>query len=391
MSTVDACCERCLRRSWLLSNLSILLNYCARDCGRLLALLKLSDEDLVQAIGGSRRAELKKLCERFQAKQIEQAPGVERVCRHDPSYPRALQSWAGGPTMLHVIGGTKRLAELTAGPTVAIVGSVKASDYGMEMARSFARGLAASGVTVVTSFADGIAAAAHAGALEADGLTVSVMAGGVDVCKPASRRELYERVMANGCAVAELPCGMQPPRWGEPGRARTVAGLAQLTIVIEAEENQWALVGARVAQSLGRTVGALPGRVTSPLAQGTCLLLMGGASLVRGPQDALNLLYECSGPVRTQVRAGASKRAQASSTRTTTRANRHVTPEPAQLEPRLRATLEQVGAGRDTAGKLTAARKDTGEALLELAELELMGLLARGDGGRYVPRSALGG
>jgi DNA processing protein len=374
MRTRRACCEKCLRRSWLLSRLSILLNYSSRDCDRLLALLELGDEELVQAIGGRRRRELTNLCERFRAEQVEQAPGVNRVCRHGPDYPRALRSWAGAPAMLHVIGQTKRLRELTAGPVVAIVGATKASDYGMEMARSFARGLAASGVTVVSAFADGIAAAAHAGALEADGPTVSVMAGGVDVCKPAGRRELCERVKAHGCAVAELPCGAPVPRWGGTACARTVAGLAELTIVIEAEESSRELVGARVAKALDRTVAALPGRVTSPLSQGTCALLMQGAPLVRGPADALDLLYG-AGPRRPG----------------TPHERRPAMPEPAKLEPRLRAMLEHVGAGRDTPGKLTGAGADPGEAMLALSELELMGLLGRGDGGRYVPRESLAG
>ena len=101
---------------------------------------------------------------------------------------------------------------------------------------------------------------------------------------------------------------------------------------------------------------------------------MDGASLVRGPQDVLELLY----------RIGASP------------PDGHAAPEPhagpepyAALEPRLKATLERVGAGCDTPDKLTRAGADSAEVLLALSELELMGLLARGDGGRYVPRHPL--
>jgi DNA processing protein len=358
-------CEQCLRRSWLLGCLRVRLSYRSRDREQLLALLELNDEQLIQAIAGRRRGELTERWERFAADELERAPGSEQVCRHAPGYPRALASWAGGPAMLWVRGGVKRLQELTSRPVVAIAGDRRASDYGMEMARSLARGLAASGVTVVSGFGDAIATAAQAGALEADGATVSVMAGGVDVFTPTRRRGLYEQTQRKGCAVAELPCGTQAPRWGWLAGARTMAGLAELAIVIEAEESPHELVAARVAKALGRTVAALPGRVTSPLSRGTCALLMEGAPLVRGPADALDLLYD---------------------TEATAPADRQM-----GLEPRLRATLEQVGAGRDTPGRLTAADEDAGETLLALAELELMGLLARGDGGRYVPRDSLAG
>lgn len=288
---------------------------------------------------------------------------------------------AGAPRMLHVVGGRERLRELTSEPAVAIVGSERATDYGMEMARSLARGLAASGVTVVSGLANGIAAAAHAGALEVDGPTVTVMAGGVDVARPASRRGLYERVIASGCAVAELGCGFGQRRWCGPARARTVVGLARLTIVVEADEGP-ELVGARAALKMGRTVAAVPGRVSSPVSRGTNALLMEGAPLVRGPEDALRWLYG----MQQRPSRRAPKHGQ-----TAGRGQGVRRQPPRKLEPRLQAVLEQVGAGRDTPGKLTSAGEDPGETMLALTELKLMGMLARGDGGRYVPRESLAG
>jgi DNA processing protein len=292
--------------------------------------------------------------------------GVEALSRDCPGYPRALQESPGAPRTLYVAGGRERLARLLAEPVVAIVGSERASDYGMEMARGLARGLAVSGVTVVSAFANGIAAAAHAGALEIDdGPTVTAMAGGVDVVQPAGRRGLYERVVASGCAIAQAPCGMAQGRWGAIARAHTVAALAAVTIVVEADDNPWDLRIARGAQALGRTVAALPGRVTSPVSRGTNALLAEGAPLVRSAADALDLLHGLD-----------VSRLDASSL-------------PSGLRGDLRATLERVGAGEDTPGKLTGPGDDPGEILLALAELELMGLLGRGDGGRYVPRQSL--
>jgi DNA processing protein len=291
--------------------------------------------------------------------------GVETVCLRSPGYPPALEESPDAPRMLYVVGGRERLARLTAGPVVAIAGSRRPTDYGMEMARSLARGLAVSGVTVVSGFANGIAAAAHAGALETDGPTLTVMAGGVDVVEPAGRRELYERVIAGGCALAEQPCGMTQGRWGAGARERTVAALAAVTIVVEAEDKPWDLRIAHTARALGRTVAAIPGRVTSPASRGTNALLADGAPLVRGAADALDLLHGL-----TALHLDASSL-------------------PSELRPDLRKTLERVGAGEDTPGKLTRAGDDPGEMLLALAELELMGLLGRGDGGRYVPRQSL--
>jgi DNA processing protein len=369
-------CGECLRRSWLLAMLSARLSYHARDRRRLLALLALGDEELIQAIGGRRRRELRERHARFTQEDLRWSLGAQAICRHHPGYPRGL-GLAGdrAPRMLFLAGVAQRLEELGTQPTVAIVGSRRATDYGMEMARSLARGLAASGVTVAGGLSDGITVAAQEGALEADGKTLAVMDGGLDVACPARRRALYRRLRATSCIVAELPCGCSPRRWCYTARERIVAGLAQLTIVVEADDDPGELLGARVAKALGRGVAAVPGRVTSPVSRGTHALLMAGAPLVRGPGDVLELLYEGNPP-----------RGQDSTTRRT-----YETPKPTELEPRLKETLELVGIGKDTPAKLTAGSADAGEALLALSELELMGLLTRGDGGRYVPRESLAG
>jgi DNA processing protein len=361
----EGACRSCLRRSWLLSALSASLDYQFGNVQRLTELLALSDEHLLSAVGGRRRQELIAGHARFDHRDLRNAEGALSVCRHRSSYPKALRD-AGSPAMLNVHGGVGRLRDLTAAPTVAILGSSRASDYGVEMAKSFARGLAASGVTVTSGLSDGIEVAAHAGALEVSGATVAVIPGGLDAGYPAKRRSVYERISRHGCAVAELPRGSEPRRWGRVAGQRILVRLARLVIVVEAREHARELAGARIAQALGRTLAAVPGRVTSPASSGTHALLMSGAHLVRGPADALELLY---GP-----------QPQATAPRPCSRA---------ELEPRLQATLERVGEGRDTPGKLTRDGGDCGEILLALSELELLGLLARGDGGRYVPRHAL--
>ncbi len=287
-------------------------------------------------------------------------PSRAEVCRHDPRFPVALAQMRGAPRVLHVVGGPERLERLLGQPAVAIVGSHKATDYGMETTRGLARGLAASGVTVLGALADGIAAAAHLGALEVDGPTVTVMPGGANVCYPASRRALHKRIGDVGCVVSEQPWGRGIQRWSHLARTRIVVGMAQMVILVEAEENPTALAPARLAEVLGRTVAAVPGRVSSPASQGPHALLAAGARLIRGPQDALDALYGVG------IKQAPAKKIP--------------------LTPSLREVLAQVGSGHDTLAKLAAAGHDAEETIVALAELELTGALVRGDGGRYLPR-----
>jgi DNA processing protein len=366
-----AACTGCRRRSWLLSSLSGPLEYCARDRARLLELLALEDGELIEAVAGRRKAELQARYEHFRPAELPSDPQVEAICRHCRDYPPALDDRAA-PHVLEVAGTAARLAKLTAAPVAAILGSRAPSDYGVQMARSLARGLAASGVTVVASLTDGIAVAAHAGALDGGSASVAVMGGGLAVSCPARRRSLYERVKRAGCAVSELPLDCAGRRWGQLASERILAALPRVVVVVEADDTPEDLAAARIAVALGRTVAAIPGRVTSPLSRGTHALLMDGATLVRDPRDVLELLYTL-GP------SEQSKPPLAPASASTQDG----------LQPRLRAILERVGAGCDTPGKLAHAGVEPAAAVLALSELEVIGLLTRGDGGRYIPRNAL--
>jgi DNA processing protein len=413
-------CPECTRRCWLLGVLSVRLDCRSRDETRLLELLELEDDDLIDAIAGRRRREIRHAWKRFVAEGFgaeglslerhgvprgahgaqlgAQTPNtgadrhrIETVCRHSRCYPEALRGIVGGPQMLHVHGGSERLANLAVRPTVAIVGTAKPTDYGMEMARGLARGLSASGVTIVSALASGIAAAALAGAQETGGSALVVVAGGLDAAVPASRRGVYETLMTNGCAISELEGAEPRRRWAAIAGRRAVAGLAKLTVVVEAGEGAAELRNAQIAKELGRTVAAMPGRVTSPASIGTNLMLRDGAPLVRDAADALELLSELG----VEARGGWRPRPDGSEADGTGKIQQDSEKQragdagPHELEPRLKTILERVGAGLDTPGKLTEPGEDAGEIMLALAELEVMGLLNRGDGGRYVPRQSL--
>jgi DNA processing protein len=361
-------CVSCQRRSWLLGALNGRLEYVGRSPTRLAALLELSDERLIEAVGGRESMQLLDRYEGLAPEHLAPAAGVQQVCHHDPSFPKPLAAALGPPRLLNVAGGLERLGELLGEPTVAIVGARAASDYGMEVAQGLARGLAASGVTVLSGLAEGIATAAHEGALEVAGArTVTVCAGGVDVSHPASRRSLQRRVCAVGCALAELPCGVRPRSWCHTARARIVVALASAVVVVEAGERPGELLHARLARETGAAVAAVPGRVTSPLSRGTHALLRDGAHLVRDAQDALDALYGVDG------HAPPPKR------------RRRAEPTP-ELAPELRALLDEVAAGRDTVASLLATGAPERETLIGLARLECSGAVVRGDAGRYVAR-----
>lgn len=362
----DSACSDCRRRSWLLATLGPSLDYVCRDRDQMMAILALEDEQLISALGGSRRPQLRASYARLGQGPHPRARGLQTVCTHTRGYPRALD-FPAAPRMLYLAGNLARTGGLAHAPAVAIVGTARATDYGMQAARSLARGLALSGVRVVCACAEGIGLAALCGAVEAAGRVVCVMPGGIDVSCPAALRSSL-RQARHGCAVAELPCGVRGRRWGAPASERIVTGLAALTVVVEAEDDPRALRAAAITGSLERQLAAVPGRVTTLQASGTNALLAAGASLVRGPEDALALL----GGAATPPPAAPG-------------------PWPTELSPRLRAVLEEVGAGRDTPERLARGGRRLHEALLALSELELMGLLARGDGGRYLPRGGLDG
>jgi DNA processing protein len=254
-------------------------------------------------------------------------------------------------------GGLERLA---GDPAVAIVGSRRASSYGLEVARALARDLSACGVPVVSGMALGVDSAAHEGALEGGGLTVAVLGGGADVPYPRSKLGLYRRIASNGLIVSELPPALQPFRWCFPARNRIMAGVSTMTVVVEGNTSSGSLITAGFAADLGREVGAVPGQVTSALAGGPNGLIRDGACVVRGAEDVLDALY------------GAGEGARRAS---------GATP---HLDERLQRLLGAVERGRRSADAIASDPAEVAEVLTGLTELELLGLVRRGDGGSYV-------
>ncbi len=365
-------CPACLRRSWLLAALAPNLDLVWKQRKPLKDVLALTDLDLVDALGGKDHARLLARHEAFDvdaARRAAERAGTEALCRHDPAFPKQLDTGPGAPWVLHVAGGLDRFSRLVGAgagtdegpPVVAIVGTRRASAEGLEMARTLGRGLSRAGVTVVSGMALGIDSAAHAGALDGGGATVAVLAGAAEIAYPRSKAGLHERILAQACAVSELPPGFEPFRWCFPARNRIIAGLAELTLVVEGAERSGSLITADFASALGREVAAVPGRATSPRTRGSNGLIRDGATLVLGVDDVLDAVL------------GFDRDAEATAT-----------PRAAGLDPALATLLDAVAAGTDTVAALASTPAGADAALLGLAELEQEGLVKRAGGGRYV-------
>jgi DNA processing protein len=203
----------------------------------------------------------------------------------DGQYPDALARIPERPDALRLRGS------LGSARRVAIVGSRLSDEYGDDMARTIAAGLARAGVSVVSGGALGIDAAAHEAALAAGGHTVAVLGTGIDVAYPARHRDLFDRILESGGAlVSEQPDGMPGLRQNFPRRNRIVSGLSEAVVVVRAGEKSGALITAAWARAQGVPVLAVPGDVRDPLSAGTTALLRGGARVAASAEDVLGAL-----------------------------------------------------------------------------------------------------
>lgn len=209
-------------------------------------------------------------------------------CRHiisltDDRYPPLLRELPDAPRLLYVEGDP----ELLSSPQIAIVGSRNPTPVGRELAFRFGAGLSRAGFTVTSGLAIGIDGAAHHGALTASGLTVAVMATGLDRVYPRRHRDLAGDITCRGALVSELPLGTPPAKHAFPQRNRIISGLSVGTLVVEAAERSGSLITARLAGEQGREVFAIPGSVLSPLSRGCHALIKDGACLVETEADIL--------------------------------------------------------------------------------------------------------
>jgi len=213
--------------------------------------------------------------------------GASVVEHGDKDYPESLIELPDPPAFLYVKGTLAPLKN----DTIAVVGSRMATEYGRRMTDSIVRPLAAAGITIVSGLALGIDAAAHLAAIEGRGKTVGVLGCGLDRVYPQTNTALAEKMIAGGGAViSEFAPGLPSYPANFPVRNRIVAGLAKLTLVVEAMAESGALITAHAALEYNREVAAVPGDATRPQAAGANELLRQGAAVVTKPDDVLEIL-----------------------------------------------------------------------------------------------------
>lgn len=302
------------------------------------------------------------------------------VLREDAQYPPLLRQIAHPPHLLYVYGET----DLTDRFPVAVVGTRRASAYGLTHTREIAAELAQTGVCVVSGLALGIDAAAHTGALDGGGRTVAVLGSALDKPYPQENEPLMRRILeSGGSVVSEYAPGTPPSRYSFLQRNRIIAGMCLGTLVTEGPRHSGALNTATRTLENGREVFALPGNVDSPGAQLPNMLISEGARLVTGAADILSALVI--------EPKDAPKAAQAAVAPMEAPAERkpHI---PGGLDETQRAICAALLAGEADFDALCAVSGlESDELGALLIEMEMDGLVTPLAGTRYAPGTQMTG
>ena len=236
------------------------------------------------------------LCE----KDLSAANGILRDCTKkrigllpitDCAYPPRLKNIPDAPILLYFRG---LLPDWEKYPLIGVVGTRKASPYGLQIAGQMGSQIALCGGLVISGCADGGDGAAMEGALNAGRSVVGILGGGVDVVYPACNKKLFQRIVENGCLMSEYPPKTKAYGWHFPVRNRIISGICNGVLVVEAPEKSGALITARHALEQGRDVFVVPGNINSVSSKGSNALLRDGATPVFSGWDVLKeyaLLY----------------------------------------------------------------------------------------------------
>lgn len=211
--------------------------------------------------------------------------GISVTLLGTDSYPPWLAAIPDPPDLLFVRG------VLPTSPGVAVVGSRRATRYGLNLAKAVGAAMGRRGAVVVSGLARGIDGAVHQGVVEAGGRGVAVLGCGLDRWYPTSHRRLGEALLETGGAVVtEYPPGTVPEPWRFPVRNRIITGLSRVVLVVEAAVGGGALISARLGLEQGREVLAVPGDIDRVTSRGCNELIRDGAMPVLGTADLLDLL-----------------------------------------------------------------------------------------------------
>lgn len=260
-----------------------------RRFGSPLKILAASTKQLasVEGVGGHTAAAIRSFdawAEVDRQTEVAARLGARLLHEEDPSYPPLLRQIYDPPVFLWTLGE----ADLSM-PSVALVGTRRATEYGKRIAMTFAEELASAGIAVVSGMAYGIDAIAHERTVAVGGTTVGVLGSGIDVIYPARHAELATRIVSGaGALISEFPLGAKPDAPNFPRRNRIVSGLCLAVIVIEAHEQGGALITARLALEQNREVYAVPSALHSRAGAGTNALIRDGhAKLVTSVSEVI--------------------------------------------------------------------------------------------------------
>lgn len=219
--------------------------------------------------------------------------GVRPIALWDDDYPCWLPFIASPPLVLFCQGTPPSDRY-----TLAMVGSRKASPYGLNAAETLAMTLAERGITLVSGGARGIDTRAHVGALKGKGRTIVVAASGLDRTYPRENKRLFRDIVDKGGAIlSEYTFGTEPRAQHFPARNRIIAGMAAATVVIEAALGSGSLITADFALEEGRDVLAMPGSIFAETSKGTNHLLQLGAMALTGADDVLQVFQNRGWPL----------------------------------------------------------------------------------------------
>jgi DNA processing protein len=210
---------------------------------------------------------------------------VQRLGRNDAAYPARLTDLADAPAQLWFIGDLS----LIDAPLITIVGTRRATSYGLRITRELATALSRAGACIVSGMALGIDAASHRAALDAGGRTIAILGTGVDVPYPRAHVALHREIVERGLVLSELRPGAHSHGGSFPNRNRILAAISTLTIVVEAPFDSGALITAKRALELGRDIAIVPGPIDSPQSAGSNHLLRDGAHPIVTLDDAVAL------------------------------------------------------------------------------------------------------
>lgn len=279
-----------------------------------------------------------------------------------PRFSRKLLQLANPSSvpLLRGEGKTAKSEKTEANKTIAIVGTRKVTQYGMDVTKMLTRELVENNFVIVSGLAIGVDSIAHTAATEANGKTIAVLGCGVDCCTPGTNQPLYDKIVRHfGAVVSESAFGAGAMKGIFPARNRIIAGLSVGVVVTEGTEDSGALITAARAKELGRPIFAVPGPITSQLSSGPNILVKSGAKMITGAEDILKDLGMHSDIIsKQQLPVGEN-----------------------ETEQQIISLLADEQLHFNDIARMT--RKNAGEIAGILSMMEVKGIVKSGDGGIY--------